>query len=186
MSQTKKISIAIFSYLLFSWANGANASVIDLNLNDFTPSSTNITVSSDGSSATFTEDTSHSPVELNTLYSVPTDSVYLNFEYVLDVAASNKDYFDFYLDNISMPLFSDGGAPNNYSGSLSFDISSFAGTDTPILFSFLSDFGDGGFDSILTISNVNVTTKPIPAPATVLLMLSGILSIWGIRKKKNT
>ena len=160
----------------------ATAVIIDLNTFTADPSG-NVSVTADGLSATFTEDLFISPISLShSGYSIPSDSTFLTFDYSLSVAAYNEDYFDFYLSDLTTPLYSVGGFSEMgdlYSGTFSHDISSYAASSLPMIFSFSYGWEDWGFDSSLTISNLSIMQESIPVsePGSLLLMLSGILGI---------
>ena len=157
----------------------ATAVIIDLNTFTADPSG-NVSVTADGLSATFTEDLFISPISLShSGYSIPSDSTFLTFDYSLSVAAYNEDYFDFYLSDLTTPLYSVGGFTDLYSDTLSFDVSAFAGSLLPMNFSFSYGWDDWGLDSSLTISNLEITQASISVsePGSLLLLLSGILGI---------
>ena len=96
--------LSVACFLLY----GAQASavLIDLNELDAYPDS-NVSISTDGMSATFTENAYYSPVSLeHSGYAMPADSLSLRFDYSLSVGPEDEDYFDFYLGDLVTPQFS--------------------------------------------------------------------------------
>jgi len=143
-----------------------------------------------GFSATISEDSSVSranPVSLGHWnFDIPTGAISFNFDYDLHVAGGNTDFFDFYIGNASEPVFEAGGSGAfTASGSFDFDLvaANLGGSSVPIIFDLMSDWGDADFSSYVTLSNVEV--KMIPIPATFLLLVSGLLGIWGLLARKQ-
>jgi hypothetical protein len=173
-SQASAIPVDLFSFDL-----------VDPTVSIFGPNS---------SSATITEDPYVSPVGLVAYgLPIPSDALTLTFDYVLEVEVGNADFFDFYFGSVE-GFFS--GIPGDesfggsaalsrqvFAGSLSFDLTSFAGSTLPLAFALNSDFfgGDEGLNSVLTISNVQI--NPVPEPATLLLMSAGLAGLMGLRRK---
>lgn len=178
----KRCTLWLFGVLCLTTSTHVSAILIDLNTLSPNVSSA-VTISGDGSSATFNEDTIFSPVALWTPgLAMPADSEILSFDYELIVATSNTDYFDFYLDNLTAPIFSVGGAadeaePLIFSGTYTIDVSSFASSSLPLVFSFINDWGDAGFDSTVTISNLEIIERSVPEPATLMLLAVGLFCI---------
>jgi hypothetical protein len=159
-----------------------------------------VTVGPGNSYATITEDSLNAPVGLlNSGLDIPADALSLSFNYKLEVAAFNEDYFDFYFGDLSDPSDYNFGGYNNtdekiiYEGTISEDLTSLAGGKLPI--AFVLNYGyddgvdnDGNFvdylGSTLTISHVQI--NPVPEPATLLLLGSGLLGIIGFKKKKRS
>jgi len=131
-----------------------------------------------GFSATISEDSSVSranPVSLGHWnFDIPTGAISFNFDYDLHVAGGNTDFFDFYIENAFTA-----------SGRFDFDLvaANLGGSSVPIIFDLMSDWGDADFSSYVTLSNVEV--KMIPIPATFLLLVSGLLGIWGLLARKQ-
>lgn len=158
-----------------------------LDLNTFTPNPTSaVSIASDGYSATFYEDlvTLTNPVSLETVLFIPLDALSISFDYALTVAQDNEDYFDFYLFDTTTPVFETGGFENSDSGSLVYDVTSFQGGTVPIIFHLMSGWNnDAGFESYLTVSNVVMT--PVPEPATLILIGSGVLTLLGLNRRRS-
>ncbi len=176
---------------------GGRAWALMINLNTFTADPT-VTVSSDGLSATLIEDAVLSPVSLIHMggLSVPLNSQYLVFDYTLTVAASNEDYFQFYLDDLSLPSFAVGAAASSnasqiFSGTYSEDITSFSGSLLPVVFDLMygwNDFDSNKIpltDSILVISNLELTEISVPEPNTWLLFMLGFIGLIFVVNMKN-
>lgn len=188
--------LAVLGLFLF-FSPQVHAIPVDLTKFEFDQS---VTVGPGNSSATITEDPLNAPVGLfNNDLVIPADALSLSFNYKLEIARFNEDYFDFYFGDLSDPSDYRFGGYNNtdekiiYEGMISEDLTSFAGGTVPI--AFVLNFGwddgvdnDGNFvdylGSTLTISNVAI--NPVPEPATLLLLGSGLLGIIGFRKKKSS
>ena len=144
-----------------------------------------VDIASDGSSATFYED-SIAPISLeNESFFIPSDALTLSFDYNLVVAADNEDYFDFYIEldeyGYNKLAFWDGGHEGTYTDTFSYDLTDLRGSTVPVIFDLMYGWDDVGYESILKISNVEI--NPIPEPATLLLVSAGLIGMARIRKK---
>jgi hypothetical protein len=166
------------------------AHAVPVDLNSFAIINPTAIVAADGLSAIISEDSEYAPVGIwdKGLF-IPTETLSLSFNYKLVVAPFNEDYFDFYFGDISEPnYYYSSGIYNNtderiiYEGTITEDLTSFAGRTLPIAIALSSGWYDSGYDSVLTISNVQI--NPAPEPATLLLLGSGLLGIIGFRKRK--
>lgn len=177
------LTILLVSGLLsFSPSMGFSAL---LDLNTFTADPTAV-ISADGHSAVFTEDQVISPVSLLlNPFVVPTDAISLSFEYSLNVAAGNEDYFHAKLFDVttgfSLPGFdlSDvGGFEGTYTSTnpILWDLTPLRGRTVGLVFDLGFGWIDGGYESVLTIANVDLATPaaPVPEPGTLMLMASGL------------
>lgn len=163
----------------------------------------------DNSSALIREDTdpaapndpSLGPVSLLDYdLSIPLNALSLSFDYELVIAPYNEDYFDFYFGDLSAPSdwfggYNDSGTEDlTFAGTISLDLIPYGGSAQPIVFALNYGWYDGYdnygnpagdmYASKLTISNVAL--NPVPEPATLLLLGSGLLGIIGFRKKKRS
>jgi hypothetical protein len=169
----------------FFWSvQGVNASYVDLKF--FTPNPASaVEVSPDGFSATLYEDEQGAPVSLeNGSFTIPSNSATLTFAYHLSVAPNNEDYFDFYISDPSVPAFQAGGEGRaggfTTAATLSFHVTGLAGSTVPVVFDLAYGWGDAGYASCLTISDVRI--NPVPAPGALLLFGSGILGLFGVKR----
>ena len=181
------LPIIIFCLTFILWRGTLFATPVDLNTFTADPSG-NVVITSDGFSATLYEDDLISPIFLRNLsFAIPLDALSLSFDYALVVPVDNEDYFDFYIDNIEAPTFPRGGPEGTYSDPYSYDLTALRGQIVPVVFDLTFDWWglDFGFDSYVTISNVNL--NPVPEPGTMFLLAIGILGVIGLGKKyRNT
>ncbi len=185
------LSIFVIVFLLF-YANPKESGAVPVDLSGWTATDT-VTISEDGYSAIFIEDQLFGPVSLSTTLDIPADAVSFSFDYELVVAAGyNEDYFDFYLDDLSSYLFTDGGYSSGteiiFSGTYTVELSTYIGENVDIKFAMNWGWNDWGLDSILTISNVDIaggSTSPVPEPGTVILLSTGLAGLAGLRKRNR-
>lgn len=176
--------LSVFCFLLFS----SQVSALMVDLNEFTAfAGTNVTINADGLSASLYEDDfiGYTTLE-HSGYAMPMDSLLLTFDYSMDVAPDNIDYFDFYLGDLTAPLFSTDGTSST--GALSFDVSAYAGDFLPMIFSLTSDWPgiDLGLESVLTISNLQIVQSgaAVPEPGSFMLMSLGLLGVFFSFRRK--
>ncbi|MFO1432631.1 MAG: hypothetical protein U1F76_21280 [Candidatus Competibacteraceae bacterium] len=164
----------------------SEAGTVALNFNDFTAVPANrIVISSGGSMAVFSEDPVTSPIALEYLnFVVPANATTLSFAYELEIPANNEDYFDFYLGNLTTPIFSQGGfEPGVFTGSPAFNITPYAGGQASLVFDLIAGFGDAALTSQLTLLNPRLILADIDAPETLFLLTLGLAGVlaFGLR-----
>jgi len=181
-------TIILSLFLLFMGCPIGNCLAYYINLNDFTafPQTAIQIDPNEGRSALFSEDSQHSPVSLqNETLMLPAAGGTLSFEYELTIPADNSDFFDLFIADPSQRIFEMGGSANfDCQGDFTFDYTHLAGTTVPLYFHLISDWSanDPGLGSQLIIRNLQI--NPVPLPGTFLLLVSGILGLWGIKRKK--
>lgn len=182
--KTNRLFPACVAVFLFLCAGDLYAYPVDFK--DFTATpSTDVSFSAGWFSAIISEDndTGLNPVSLrNDALPIPAQAARFSFDYVLEVPGENKDFFDFYIGDLSERAFESGGrGPFTVSGHFSYDLTEFSGATLPVLFHLMSDWEDAGFGSQVTISQVQVSA--IPVPSALLLLASGLLGLAGARRK---
>lgn len=190
--KTKCLTIFLILFLAYT-LNTGNLSALSVNLNSFIAPFGNVDISSDGLFAILKEDISgiNAPISLEKLdFFIPTDALSLNFDYELIVPVYNEDYFDFLVNNL-YELEIGGFDPTysetlTYSGTFNYDLTALRGETVPIIFDINYGWEDFGFDSYVTVSNVNLNTlpTPIPEPSTGFLLATSLISLIGLKRKK--
>lgn len=163
--------------VLLAYVAPSEAGTFLLNFNDFTAVPVNrINISSDGSTAVFSEDPLVSPIALEMLvFAVPANAITLSFDYELTIPTGNEDNFDFYLNDLTTPVFSSGGlGPDMFTGSPVFDITLYAGGQTSLVFDLIYGFGDQDFSSQLILRNPRLSLASVDEPGTLLLLTLGL------------
>jgi len=174
----------------------ANAEIIPIDLNDFFADPT-VIVELDGSSAEMTEDPPSSPVLLandpglndpNVI--IPGPGRFLFFDYDFAAGAADKDEFGAYVLDGDTGLsvgpqyefFTDATS----AGTISFDLTGLIDQTLGLQFQLSTLPNDLGFDSIVTVSNVRLASAaaPIPEPATMILVGTGLFGLIGLGRKK--
>lgn len=175
------VALLLFLYSTHSLAIPVNLSVFDV----IDPTVT--VFGPDNDSAQILEDPALAPVGLwETALAIPLGAASLSFSYELQVLLGNEDYFDFFFADLSAPNFSDGGFAGLYSGTVTQDLSGFAGGPLSLGFALNFGFGDFGFDSVLTIKNVRIVqSQPMPAPSTPLLLGLGLVMLLGMMRVRG-
>lgn len=182
----KFVSVALILYLALI-LSASNLFALPVDLNTFTPvPSWSIDISLDGSSATLYEDWAYVPVSLeNWDFFIPTNASSLSFDYELNVAPFNEDYFDFYIEDPVDPVFYDGGMEGIYTGTFSYDVIHLRGQAVPIMIIFDLMANDWELQSNVTVSNVNINTVPIPEPGSFFLLGSLLIGMIGLDIKRD-
>jgi hypothetical protein len=160
-------------------AGSAHAASIDFNSFYLSPT---VSVSADGSTATLKED---SFLPLSNLINDPSfgdpqvlfpviGSV-LSFTYNFEEGATSRDEFSFsILDELGASLGSsyEFFSTQTSSGMVSFDVSSLAGRVLGLNFQLASLLGDFDLGSVVTVSNLRVSSlSAVPIPAALWLVL---------------
>jgi len=194
----KKIAVILvcFALLLFlqpqAWA-------VSIDLNDFYADPT-VAVASDGSSATLEEDPGYTSVLLSNDpwygdpgIDIPLDSMSLTFDYDFAEGTGNDDEFYAWLfDPSTYSVLNDfDGNPLEFwtehtgSGTVTWNLlgANFLGSNVGMEFQLNALSGDVGTDSWVTVSNVSI--NPIPEPATLFLVGSGLVGFFAARRKKQ-
>jgi len=164
-----------------------------MNLNTFTADPT-VAVSANGQSAVFTEDQYISPVSLLLIpFVVPGNALSLSFDYNLAVAPGNEDYFHAKLFDLGtgdsltgFDLGDVGGLEGTHAGPTLWDLTSLRGQSVGLVFDLGYGYDDFGLESVLTVSNVDLSTSvtPVPEPGTLMLMVSGLGGLGWVSRKK--
>lgn len=184
---SRKLSLLLAALVFIAVFSATNVFAIPVDLSSFDIIDDTVTVfGPDNSSVTITEYWVPDTL-LDYDLPVPADAMSLTFDYQLVVAPDNEDYFDFYFGDLSGPSDWFGGhnssATENliYAETITKDLTGFAGSTLPLAFALNYGWSDCGYDSVLTISNVQI--NPIPEPATLLLVSAGLIGMARIRKK---
>jgi len=185
--------------LAIGYSSMASATVIPIDLSGFYIYGTNLSVSSDGTTASFAEDaTGIQQLSDDPGYGDPNvvtaaSGTYLQFDYAFNMPTStgNADIFHAGITdsfgNILDPsyqtyLYSSG------TGTIQYDLSSLSGSTLGLVFELTHNIGDTDyFASTLTISNLQLVTKDVVAnvseSGTGLLLLAGLLGL-GLNHRK--
>lgn len=182
------------AFLTFGLSS-AQAAVIPIDLNDFF-ADPSVSVSLDGSSASFAEDLSLPSVLLandpglgDPNVVIPGVGTLLMFDFDFMEAGGNDDVFSAFILDATTGL---SIAPfvlfiNSVSvGSVSFDLTSLVGESLGLQFELGSNIGDQGIDSTLQISNVRLVTPMVGVPEPTGLALLGLACLAAVRGKKMT
>lgn len=143
-------------------------------------------VSESGGVITLTEDINYSAIYFwNDAFAVPADALALSFDYSLILGTGNDDWLVAVIDTAD-----DGFIdwPDDYymeisnlgSGSWSINMTGFQ--DQTIFLGFGLESNDLDIGTVATISNLDL--EPVPEPASVILMGSGLVCLFGIARKK--
>lgn len=204
MKKIAMLFVCIVSVFLMQGQAGA----VPVDLNDFFPGG-NVTIASDGSMATMTEDPGYGSVLLSDdpyysgspgLY-IPADSMSLTFDFNFIEPFGNFDHFYAFLYDLSAypsPLTNAHGNSLEFftedpgSGTVTWDLlgASFLNTTVGMEFQLNYDPFNDPFPSTTLADNSsvivsNVSVNPVPEPATCLLVGSGLAGFLVARKRKQ-
>ena len=185
--------------LAIGYSATASATVIPIDLSGFYILGDSLSVSADGSSASFSEGFSLTQ-QLSDIpgYGDPnvvtaTNGAYLQFDYNFNMPTSDGNVDSFHaglLDGNTGNLLDSSYQTYIYSsgsGQIQYELSSLLGDTLGLEFELVSEFGDAGFTSTLTISNVQLVTKDVvatvPESGTGLLLLAGLLGM-GLNQRR--
>lgn len=203
----KKIAVLLvcFASLLFL---RAQARAVSIDLTDFHTIG-NVSIAPDGSCATMTEDPDYNTALLSNdpwfgmsytgLY-IPLDSMSLTFDYNFAEPAGNVDEFYVFLYDLSAydtPLTDANGNDLEFfidassSGTVTWDLlgAGFLGTTVGMEFQLNWASGDPfpsstlAYNSSVIIRDVKI--NPVPEPATLFLLGSGLAGLFAARKTKR-
>lgn len=180
--------------LLLGASHRASAVIITIDLNDFYADSS-VTVSADGSSALLEEDPFLSFVLLvndpffgDPNIILPGPGTRLLFDYAFDRAAGENDEFSVAVIDADTGLAFDGFeffTIDSGAGTIGFDLSSLIGSTLGLQFALASLFGDTGFGSVATVSNVRLDIRDpvdVPVPGTLLLFATALAWLAAARR----
>jgi len=194
----KKMAVLLVCFASLLFLRGqAWAVAIDLNEFYADPS---VTVAPDGSSAILAEDStlisvllSNDPWYEDPGTDIPLDSVSLTFDYDFTETSGDTDEFYVWLfDWSTHSVLNDiDGNPLEFrtdatgSGTVKWNLLGATFLDSNVGMEFQLNVlpGDVGTNSWVTVSNVNV--NPVPEPATLLLVGSGLAGFWAAGRKKQ-
>ena len=194
----KKMAVFLVCFASLLFLRGQARAVL-VDLNDFYADPT-VTVASDGSSATLVEDPGYTSVFLSNDpwlgdpgLDIPLDAMSLTFDY--DFAEGTGDIDEFYawlFDPSTYSVLNDfDGNPLEFwthdtgSGTVTWNMlgASFLGSNVGMEFQLNALLGDSSTESWVTVSNVNI--NPVPEPATLFLIGSGLAGLFVARKTKQ-
>ncbi len=193
MQAIRLLALLVLSSLA---AGTARADIIPIDLNDFFADPT-VTVSADGSTASFTEDPPFNVLLQNDPFFGDPEVIIagvgtsLIFDFVFSEGAGNDD--EFFAAVLLGSTGDSAGAGFEFftgdssAGSVAFDLSSLSSLIAEPFFGFefnLLSF-DNVFDSTLRISNMRLVTPDIavPEPPVLFLMLAGLIAMAGTRRR---
>jgi hypothetical protein len=117
-------------------------------------------ISADGRQAVLREDREGAAATLSHPgLPVGQDAAQLMAGWELAVAPGNEDYFHVYVQDLSRPVLSEGGAPGRYGGVLSWDVREYRGSRVSLSFDLSSGFDDQGYESELVLSELRLVPE---------------------------
>lgn len=172
----KALGTMAFVSLCFS---GIDANAIPLSFGDFyTDPGAPVVISSDGSSATLSEDPGFFAVVLSNVPGfgdpqliLPQNGTILSFSYSFSEPVGNDDVFhvallDGLTGSVLDPTF-EAFFTDTSAGLIKFDLSSLVGLTLGLQIELVPGLGDGSFDSILQLSHLDLTVPDTGPPTSV-------------------
>ncbi len=183
MKRTFMFLLVFFSFLYL--VNIAFADPVDLSTFVGEPDDpTIVDIRSD--TITFYESTDYGYLyAANDSFFVPDNALTLSYEYSLVPGLDDYDWLVLQIDGAYEMEIGYSGA-----GTYSIDMTPYLGQTIRLAFGLEYDsWDDWGFDSTGTISNIDLAiassgTEPVPEPATMLLLGSGLVGLAGMGRKK--
>ncbi len=195
MKRVFLIFILCFSFLLW----GAIAFAIPVDLSTFTAEPNDPTmVNIDTNTITFYENFDHFDIyAANYSFWVPDNTTILSFDY--EIILGEEEYDDYLTfeayDELwngitynEFPIYLSpehlSGGP--FSGHFEIDLFNFRTTEISLAWGFHEGDLDGSADSTARVFNIDLaeSATPVPEPATLILMGTGLAGLFGIRRKK--
>lgn len=195
MKKTIYLSILLIVLSGLFLPNIALSAVTPINLSDFSllDPSDPVVISSDGTSATISEDAAlFSVILINDPFFgdpnviIPGVNVVLRFDYEFTEPSQNDDEFGAFIFDADTGLTPDPATDFEFfiqdagAGTVSFDLTSLTGLTLGLQFELASLPSDNAFNSSVTVSNVRLLVVPIPSA--LLLFASASISLFGFRE----
>jgi hypothetical protein len=164
-------------FLIFLWVGVATAAPLDLSTFTADPG-----VTENSGTVSFTEDMTYATWYFyNDNFSVPSNATDLSFDY--DFVSGPDDSDDYLTFEINYNIIQSFDV-NDPTGHFNFDLSPFQNQNISIAWGLIWG-GDEYAGSTASISNLDLATQsaPVPEPGTMLLLGSGVLSLFGFRRR---
>lgn len=181
MGNVRVILLSFFSFLLFT----ANIYATQVDLSTFSADPNDASIVDIGSDTiTFYENIDYGYIyAADDAFMVADDATELTFDYELSPGVDDWDWLVAIFDyNYAMEIEQSG------TGSWSIDMTPYQGQTISLAFGLEFDFdNDWGYDSVGTISNLNmaVSSASVPEPSTFVLFGLGILGLAKVGRKKQ-
>jgi len=173
--------IVVLGAVLFALGLAAQAHSAPLDLSGFSVME-NVagSVTQSGGTISFTENSTDAALYFyNDFFVVPNNATALSFDY--SFALGEFDAGDYLQSNIDYVETWYTDLPG--SGHVEFDMTAFQGQTIALDWALIWG-GDDSAGSIGSISNIDLAVSPVPEPATLLLIGSGLAGLVGLQRKK--